>query len=61
VNQRPWGLPLGGIKSSLEIVCFQVLCMYDTYMTTSQPTDSVAYLGFLKGRPRVDGARVEAL
>ena len=24
MNQRRWGLPLGGIKSSLEIVCFQV-------------------------------------
>jgi len=24
VNQRRWGLPLVGIKSSLEIVCFQV-------------------------------------
>ena len=25
MNQRRWGLPLRGIKSSLEIVCFQVV------------------------------------
>ena len=25
MNQRCWGLPLGGIKSSMEIVCFQVV------------------------------------
>ena len=25
MNQRRWGLPLGGIKSSLEIVCFHVV------------------------------------
>jgi len=25
VNQRRWGLLLGDIKSSLELVCFQVV------------------------------------
>jgi len=44
VNQRRWGLPLGGIKSSLEIACNTSMPVIPTGTYTHMPILSQQWL-----------------
>ena len=58
MNQRRWGLPLGGIKSSLEIVCFQVVpervkCILDEQIESRRQFQTVGAAARKEREPKV--------